>query len=150
MSCPESLSSLHVLGSTFWSFSIIFWAITHLMIWRRRWTFSALRESSKPEIPEAKIPRNNSLCLQSTHTELQSHWEFKGQCWFFLNQKMLELGDSLNVIFSIFLIMDEETEAQRSVWNSTPFPGFLYLGTSIIGSWNDKISSVVKELGLAG
>lgn len=44
---------------------------------------------------------------------------------------MLELED---MIFSILLIMDEDTEAQRGVWNSTPFPVFQYLVMSIIGS----------------
>lgn len=60
---------------------------------------------------------------------------------------MLELEDT---IFSILLIMDEDPEAQRDAWNLNPFPGFQYLGMSIIGSGNDKIISVVKELGHIG
>lgn len=42
-----------------------------------------------------------------------------------------------------------KTEAKRSVWNSNPIQ-IQDLGMSIISSYNDRIISVTKELGLIG
>lgn len=61
---------------------------------------------------------------------------------------MLELEDTLEMILSILLVTHEETEAQWGIGHSTPIQMFQDLRMSIIRLCNDRITSVVKELGL--
>lgn len=155
-SCPESLSSpLHLLGPIFCSFSTAFWTTVHLMMWEKVIHICS-GGSTNLRCPKLRLParilfgpRAPKVSFRDTRNcSKHSKINVSRLNFFFFNTNV-----RAGIYFRDVLIHSShyrwKTEAKRSVWNSNPIQ-IQDLGMSIISSYNDRIISVTKELGLIG